>query len=643
MCGITGYIGTNAEENLIKNLMNLEYRGYDSAGIAVLNDEISVTKCAGKVEDLKSLVSDNKSTCGIAHTRWATHGAPTKVNAHPHLSNDKKWAVVHNGIIENFNEIKTKLKKDGYKFYSQTDTEVIANLLQDKKSLSPLQALIEVTNSIKGTYALACLNKDEKDTIYLAKNKSPLYITSINNKVILASDVICFADKTQKYYELNDNEYCIASKKNIMFYNKNGKIIKKSPKFLKNTIISNTKQNYEHFMLKEIHDTKKALQNIVKVYSEEDLFKIFNLAFIKKYSKIILIGCGTAYHACLMGAKFLQEYAKIDARAFIASEYRYANPLIDKKSLFIFVSQSGETADTLAVCELAKKNKATVIALTNVAYSSLAHSTKYVLPVCAGTEIAVASTKAYTAQIAILYMLAKHLQNVKFGTKYDYFNEILQIFDKIDLNYYNFSNLVDKLAKAKNVFFIGRNYDYITALEASLKLKEITYIFSCEHPAGELKHGFLALINKSSYLFAIATQKELLDKTLNNAYEAQARGAKVIFVTQFDLPKEVIKKFYKIIKLQSFNENVMPITSILPFQILAYYTSIKKGLNPDKPRNLAKSVTVEWQFYTFSSFNKLVFVILDVPPVMIMLSPTFKLKLSFARIVAFLNKLSNVL
>lgn len=593
MCGIAGYIGINVENNLIECLERLEYRGYDSAGVAVLKDEINVTKCAGKVSDLKKLISSNNSTCGIAHTRWATHGSPTKTNAHPHLSNDKKWAIVHNGIVENFNEIKTELKNKGYKFYSKTDTEVIANLLQDENNSAPLTALINATHNIKGTYALACIYKDKKDTIYLTKNKSPLYITCANGQVILASDVICFADKTTNYFELNDNEFCVASAKNIKFYNKNGKTIKKLPKFLNNTQVSNNKENYEYYMLKEIYDTKNALANIVKVYKEETLFSTFNLKFIKKYNKIILIGCGTAYHACLMGAKFLQEYALIDASAYIASEYRYSKPLIDKKTLFIFVSQSGETADTLAVCELAKKNGCTCVALTNVAYSTLARKAKFVLPVCAGVEIAVASTKAYTAQITILYMLAKHLENVKFNKNYDYFSDILHIFNKIDINFYNLSDLATKIAKAKNVFFIGRNYDYITSKEASLKLKEITYIFSCEHPAGELKHGFLALINKSTYLFAIATQKDILDKTLNNAYEAHARGAKVIFVTQFDLPKEITTKFYKTIKLQNFDDELMPITSILPFQLLAYFTSIEKKLNPDKPRNLAKSVTVE--------------------------------------------------
>lgn len=593
MCGIAGYIGKNAEKNLIDCLSLLEYRGYDSAGIAVLKNVINVTKCAGKVDDLKKIITYNDSTCGIAHTRWATHGKPSKTNAHPHLSNNKKWAIVHNGIIENFNEIKTELKNKGYKFYSQTDTEVVANLLQDKSCAAPLKTLIDVTKTIKGAYALVCLQKDKKDTIYLAKNKSPLYITKVNNEVFMASDIICFANKTDIFYELNDLEYCVASAKNIVFYNKNGEIIKKTPKFLKNTIINDTKQNYEHYMLKEIYDTKKALQNITKVYSEENLFNVFNLEFIKKYNKIILIGCGTAYHVCLMGAKFLQEYALIDARAYIASEYRYSTTLIDKKTLFIFVSQSGETADTLAVCELAKEKKATTIALTNVGYSTLARNVKYNLPVCAGVEIAVASTKAYTSQITILYMLAKHIQNIKFGTNFDYFNDINHISSLIDLNFYNFTDLTNKLTKVKKVFYIGRNYDYITALESSLKLKEITYIFSSEYPAGELKHGFLALVDKQTYIFTIATQKALLNKTLNNAYETIARGAKVILVTQFELPNDITNKFYKVIKLQKFDENVMPITSILPFQLLAYQISVKKMLNPDKPRNLAKSVTVE--------------------------------------------------
>ena len=609
MCGISGYIGdNNAEKNLINCLKMLEYRGYDSAGIAVLSNlnDILVTKSAGKINNLeKKIHYATNSRCGIAHTRWATHGAPTDANAHPHVSNNKNWSIVHNGIIENYNVIKSNLKTKGYKFKSQTDTEVIANLLQDLDNGNPIECLINVANKLDGSYALACLNKNYKDTLFLAKNKSPLYIAYNKSEVFVASDAICFVNKAEQYYSLNDGEFCQADLKNIIFYDKNGKKIKKTPQILNNYQISNSKQNYDYFMEKEILEVPNVLKRLVETYKDNNAFNKFTKEFIKKFNNVVLIGCGTAYHAACMGAKYLQEYARLNAQAFIASEYRYSKPVIDKKTLCILVSQSGETADTLAVCEQAKENKATTIALTNVLYSTLAHKADIILPVCAGTEIAVASTKAYSAQISAFYMLSKHLENQIYGKTYNYFDDIINISNNLNIpSKLELKNIVDiltknninsnKISKAKkHVFFIGRNFDFITALEASLKLKEITYIFSAEHPAGELKHGFLALIDKSSILFAIATNKNLLDKTLNGAFEAHSRGAKVIFVTQFDLPSDAKNKFYKIIKLPSFKEELMPITTISYFQMLAYLTSIQKGLNPDQPRNLAKSVTVE--------------------------------------------------
>ena len=607
MCGITAYLGKNAEKELIENLKLLEYRGYDSAGIAILDKKINVTKRAGKIANLENVVNYNiNSTCGIAHTRWATHGAPTDNNAHPHLSNNKKWAVVHNGIIENFNSLKQDLKQKGYKFKSQTDTEVISNLLQTKSDTEPILSLIETTKMLEGSYALACLHEDYKNTIFLAKYKSPLFVAKNNSQVFIASDAICFVGKTEDYYTLEDNEYCQVDLNNIVFYNKNGEKIEKTPKNLKNFEISNSKANYKHFMLKEIMEVPTVLKRIVSSYKECNIFEKYNKKFMSTFNKIVLIGCGTAYHACKMGAKYLTEFARVNASAHVASEYRYSNPLIDKNTLCMLVSQSGETADTLAVCEMANKCGATTIALTNVLYSTLAHKAKFILPVCAGTEIAVASTKAYSAQISILYMFSKHIQNILFNKSDDFMSEILSLSESINIpSETDLEPIVKELVSdnksltkkqpqdIKHVFFIGRNFDYVTALEASLKLKEITYIFSVEHPSGELKHGFLALIDKDSILFAIATNHKLLDKTLNGAFEAQSRGAKVIFVTQFDLPEEVTSKFYKHVKLNKQKEELMPISSVSYFQMLAYLTSIKKGLNPDQPRNLAKSVTVE--------------------------------------------------
>ena len=600
MCGIAGYIGkNNAEKNLIDSLKYLEYRGYDSAGIAILKDKIDIKKSAGKISNLEKIINyNNNSTCGIAHTRWATHGSANNVNAHPHLSNNKKWAIVHNGIIENFNQIKQDLKKQGYKFKSQTDTEVICNLLEQTNKSDPMQNVISTCNKLSGSYALCCLFANKKDTLFLAKNKSPLFVACNKNEVFVSSDIATFANKVDTYYSLNDNEFCCAKVNNLCFFNKNGKKISKKPNFLTNISINNTKQNHPHFMIKEILQVPNVLKDIANLYKNNQILNKFNKEFFKKFNNIILVGCGTAYHASLMGAKYIEHFARVKASANIASEYRYNNPLIDKKTLCILVSQSGETADTLAVCNMAKENKATTIALTNVLYSTLAQICDYVLPVCAGSEIAVASTKAYTAQISILYMLARHMQNQLTNSNINYLDDILSIAQESILPQpQEFEQLLNLLVKngkkAPHTFFIGKNFDYITALEASLKLKEITYIFSVEHPAGELKHGFLALIDNSAVLFAIATNKALLEKTLNSAYEAQSRGAKIIFVTQFNLPAEVTKKFFLTVKLPNFKEELMPITSISYFQMLAYLTSVKRGINPDQPRNLAKSVTVE--------------------------------------------------
>lgn len=604
MCGIAGFIGEQnlTKEFLLGSLKTLEYRGYDSAGMATFeNGNILIKKCEGKIANLeKSINTNEKSTCGIAHTRWATHGEPTLVNAHPHLSNNGHWAVVHNGIIENFDILKSDLAKHNYTFYSQTDTEVICNLLEKNFSQNPLSTLIDVCKQLNGSYALACIHKNYPNTLFLAKNKSPLYVATQNNNVMVASDTICFIDKAKLYYSLEDGEFCKAELNSLTFYNSLGQEISKTPQVLNDYNISNSKQHYNHFMDKEINEVPHVLKNVAKVYGEKNIFGKFNNEFLSKFNKIVLIGCGTAYHASLMGAKFLNDFARVDANAYVASEYRYSNPILNNQTLCIFVSQSGETADTLAVCELAKNAGACTVALTNVLYSTLAKQVNYVLPVCAGTEIAVASTKAYSAQISVLYMLAKHLQNVMFGTQNNYVLDIEQLSEQIQIpTCSNLEPLIGMLAPKnntpaiKNVFFIGRQYDYVTALEASLKLKEITYIFCAEHPAGELKHGFLALVDQTSLLFAIATNKDLLNKTLNGAFEALARGAKVVLVTQFDLPQETTQKFFKYVKLPAVKDELMPILSISYFQKLAYETSLAKNLNPDQPRNLAKSVTVE--------------------------------------------------
>lgn len=595
MCGIAGYIGKKcAEQELIQSLKLLEYRGYDSAGIAVFNKkEINITKCAGKICDLEKHITSNTFICGIAHTRWATHGKATNINAHPHLSNSNSWAIVHNGIIENYSILKKDLIQNGYVFNSETDTEVIANLLESNSSLNPINALIQTCNKFNGSYALACIHTKTPNTIYLARKKSPLYVATKNKCTYIASDPICFASKVDEYYSLDDDIFCIATAKKLEFYDNKSKKINLEPIKTSNINSYTDKQDYHYFMEKEIHETPQVLKNIVKIYKNNNIFSKFDENFIKKYNKVIFIGCGTAYHAGLMGTEYLRTYARIDAHCYIASEYRYSNPIVDKNTLCILVSQSGETADTLACCELIKKLGGTTIALTNVLYSSLAKNTDYILPVCAGCEIAVASTKAYIAQISVIYMFALHLQNLLQKKNNKIFKNIIFLSQKIAIpTKKTLNKAIVSIKKSKKVFFIGRNYDYVTICEAGLKLKEITYINTAEHAAGELKHGFLSLVDENSVVFVLATQKHVLDKTLNGANEALSRGAKIILFTQFDLPKEQTINF-TIIKLQKFDEDIMPISCIIYFQMLAYLTSISKGLNPDQPRNLAKSVTVE--------------------------------------------------
>ena len=597
MCGIVGYIGhPSASKTLVTLLKNLEYRGYDSSGIAIKElNEIRITKAEGKIANLERMIVADNSTMGIAHTRWATHGKPTVINAHPHASNNSTWTVVHNGIIENYEQLKKEIEEScAINFKSETDTEVIPQLLEYMNiPNNPMLTLIKVCNRLKGSYALACMSTFT-NSIMLAKQKSPLYIAQNNDEIIVASDPICFAGKVEKYYSLSDNEFCEASKNGIVFYNSQSEIINKVSIRLDDFEINLGKQKYDHFMLKEICEIPDVLNRVAKVYSERNILQKFDSDFLQRFNKIILVGCGTAYHASMMGARYIERISRFPAQAFIASEFRYSNPIIDEHTLAIFVSQSGETADTLGAEELASSMGATTVALTNVLYSTLAKKVDIILPVCAGHEIAVASTKAYNAQVAVMYMLAKQLENVLHHKNTHYIQNIRDLADKLNIPQGDIlkefsSTLIDE----HMAFFIGRDFDYISSEEASLKLKEITYINSSAYPSGELKHGFLALIEKGTPLFVIATESGLLDKTLNGAHEAYTRGATITLITQLDIPKEKTGFISNIINLPQFDEELMPIISVIPFQLISYYTSVSKGINPDQPRNLAKSVTVE--------------------------------------------------
>ena len=597
MCGIVGYIGPkSAEKELVSVLKNLEYRGYDSAGAAVIKDnEILVTKATGKIANLENIITESGSKIGIAHTRWATHGKPNEINAHPHVSENCEWAIVHNGIVENFEELKKMVESKGISFSSETDTETIPQMLQvTHQGDDYMKTFINVCNKLKGSFALACMNKNLSDTLLLARRKSPLYVSCLGNEVIVASDPVCFINKTKEYYMLDEDEFCRVSANNMEFFDNNYNDVGKNAITLKDEKEDFGKQNYDHFMLKEINEIPSVLRRIVKTYRDKDVFEKINSEMLGSIRNIVIVGCGTAYHAGLMGAKYIEKLARIDAHAYVASEFRYSNPIIDKSTLCIFVSQSGETADTLAAEKLARSKGCITIALTNVLYSSIAKCVDIIFPVCAGPEIAVASTKAYNAQIAIMYMFAKHLENIKFSKSFDYVSVIEKLSLELKLpNVKDICLLSEELVNVDKAFFIGRHLDYITSEEASLKLKEITYINSSAYPSGELKHGFLALVDEGDYLFVLATEKDLLDKTLNGAHEAYARGAKIILATNLEVNQNKFDFVYKTLKLQKFEEDLMPIVSIITFQMIAYFTSIAKSINPDQPRNLAKSVTVE--------------------------------------------------
>ena len=592
MCGIVGFLGQNVEKTLIDKLKKLENRGYDSAGIAVkTKNDIKIFKSKGEIKNLENKVEiQSDAILGIGHTRWATHGKPDELNAHPHCSNSEKWSVVHNGIIENYLYLKEKLIQKGYKFISETDTETVANLLDFYDCGDDLLTVQKVCSAVSGSYAFAIIN-NLTNTIYFAKNKSPLYISKNENEIMIASDITCFYNFSNCYYQLPDGVMGYAENSKICFYDKFGKVDLKQVEMDLNCYENHN--TYKHFMLKEIYETKLAIKNIIEFYSQNDVKNCLDKIDVQKINKIKLIGCGTAYHAALVGAKMIEESLGVECRATVASEFRYSNPIIDENSLIILISQSGETADTLAAFEIAKEKGAKTLAIVNVEYSTLAKLADVYLPIKAGVEVAVASTKAYSAQLTVLYLLSLFLAQKKNKLKFS-MDEVVKLYEQIEFNSVNdFKLLADVLRYNDRLFMIGRGNDYFTALEASLKIKETSYVNIDTYYAGELKHGFLALIEQDTYLIAFATDKNVFTKTISNAEEAKARGAKVILFTCFELSETEKENFYYVIKVKDIKSPLQCVINILPWQLIAYYISIGKGINPDKPRNLAKSVTVE--------------------------------------------------
>lgn len=569
MCGICGYIGkNNGIDEVVQGLNILEYRGYDSCGIAYLeNKKLKTIKTVGGVNNLSNLSKSMSANIVIGHTRWATHGGVNERNAHPHISSSKKLAMVHNGIIENYKELKEQLDVN---FCSETDSEVFLNLI-DSEEGSLVEKVIKASKKVQGTFAVIVLA--ENGEVVLGKRESPLYLSNMNGEIFIASDVLAL--KGEYFYSLNDDEFVSIKDFKILFYNKNGEIIyKKQEKIEKNEVLPEI--FYKTHMESEIYETKNVLLKTLKEYKCEDIFS--NIKLPKNFRSISLIACGTAYHASLMGAEYFKEIG-YDARAYLASEFRYGRELLNKNTLYIFVSQSGETADTIASAKMVKSHKLYTLALTNTPNSLLNRICKNVLPTFAGREIAVASTKAYTCQIWSLYLFSLYLAGKRLPSEKKIANLPFISFDEA---------YIKEIASYKKVFFIGRDLDYITAMEASLKLKEISYINCFAIASGELKHGTLALIDEDAVVIAICTQDKIKTKLLSNLEEIKARGGKVIVISQFDDFKD-----FPCVKLPSFDELFMPIVSVIPMQFLALRICEFFGYNPDKPRNLAKSVTVE--------------------------------------------------
>ena len=613
MCGIIGYIGKQkASPILINGLLRLEYRGYDSAGIATVEpDGLSIMKDKGRVKNLYNLkgIDNLKGTIGIAHTRWATHGKPSKENSHPHLDNSNSFAVVHNGIIENYNDLRKFLTDKGYTFYSQTDTEVIPNLIHyyytsdDKNdNLKVLRAVQKTCMDLKGSFALQIISKFMPDNMIVIRKDSPLVIGKGNGENYISSDIPAILSFTKDFYLLNDYEFAVLSRDNIDFYDINLNKIVKPVKSIDWDASSADKNGYEDFMLKEIYEQPNAVRETIGSRLPENEHCHFDdLDFTKEFlssiNKIYIVACGTAMHAGLSGKIAIEKLCHIPVTVDIASEFRYRDPIIDKNTLCIYISQSGETADTIAALKLSKSKGATTLAISNVIGSSITRESDYCIYTHAGPEIAVASTKAYTSQVVLLNILAVYFAEILESTSElqlkNIKTEILALPSKIE-NALKCSSRIESFAKniyqEKDIFFLGRGIDYNTALEGSLKLKEISYIHSEAYAAGELKHGPIALIENGVTVISIITDKNLVEKTISNVQEVITRGAKTLVITNKELPTN---SFDTIITVPDTDSLLSPILTIVPLQLLSYYISKEKGLDVDKPRNLAKSVTVE--------------------------------------------------
>ena len=613
MCGIVGYIGNKkASPILIDGLLKLEYRGYDSAGLATIEkDTIYNMKNKGRVNNLYNLKGIDKleGTVGIAHTRWATHGKPCRENSHPHLDNSNTFAVVHNGIIENYNELRKFLTDNGYSFLSETDTETIPNLIHYYYSKDTnndeskfLRAVNSACKDLTGSYAIEVICKDYPDRVIVARKDSPLVIGKGEGENYIASDIPAILSFTRNFYLLNDGDFVELYKDSVKFYDNDLNSIKKEIKNIEWDASAAEKDGYEDYMLKEIFEQPNSVRETIGsrlCLSKPCSFENLDISkhYLSSVNKIYIVACGTAMHAGLVAKNIFEKLCGIPVIVDIASEFRYRDPLIDKKTLAIFISQSGETADTLAALKLARRRGAKTISVSNVIGSSITREADYNIYTHAGPEIAVASTKAYTSQIVLLSILAIHFAEIlgKCDTEIieNLKEEILALPDKIEKTLNNLNNIKDfaeKISVEKDVFFLGRGVDYNVSLEAALKLKEISYIHADAYASGELKHGSIALIENGITVIGTITDSNLLEKSLSNLQEVITRGAKTLVITNQPLQHN---NFDMVIDIPDVAPLLSPVLSVIPLQMLAYYVSKAKGLDVDKPRNLAKSVTVE--------------------------------------------------
>ena len=612
MCGIVGYVGEEQSAPiLLGGLSKLEYRGYDSAGIAVRNDETGKTEIVKAKGRLKILVEKTDGgtavpgTCGIGHTRWATHGEPSENNAHPHCSDDRSVILVHNGIIENYQELKEKLTKSGYTFYSQTDTEIAVKLIDYyyKKTGTPLEAMTRTMLRIRGSYAFGVMFQDYPGKIFAARKDSPLIVGRSDKGSLIASDVPAILDRTRNVYYIGNMEIAELSREEIHFYNIDREEIQKDMVSIKWDAEAAEKGGYEHFMLKEIHEQPKAVQDTIGAYVKDGKIDFSQTGLeeetLKRIRRIYIIACGSAYHVGMVGKYVIEGLAKIPVEVDLASEFRYRNPILEEDSIAIIVSQSGETADSLAALRLAKERGVPVMGIVNVVGSSIARESDYILYTYAGPEISVATTKAYSTQLIAMYLLAVESAMVKGVIGEERYKELLEemgtlpekiqktLDDKERIQWF-----ASKYANARDIFFIGRGIDYAISLEGSLKVKEISYIHSEAYAAGELKHGTISLIEDGTLVVGVATQKGLFEKTVSNMVEVKSRGAYLMGLTlygNYNIEDTADFSVYVPKTDQYFTTSL----AIVPLQLMGYYVSVAKGLDVDKPRNLAKSVTVE--------------------------------------------------